>query len=230
MFNLPNLLTLTNLFFGTCAVATFVNGHFSIGIMFLIICAVADFLDGMTARLMKLNSPLGKELDSLADMVSFGVVPGVILYKMLEVNYPNAPFWGVNWQAAPAFLVTTLSCLRLAKFNLDERQIEGFIGLNTPATTIFVIGLLLIAESNSFGLGAFVSHPYFLYSIIVILSYLLIAEIPFFSFKMKSLGWKGNETRYIFLGLALLEIVLLWEAAPAAIILTYLLVSIFSKK
>lgn len=230
MFNLPNLLTLINLFFGTCAILAFQTGQFIIGIKFIACSGVADFLDGMIARLMKISSPLGKELDSLADMVSFGVVPGVILYKLLEVHFPYAPHWGVNMYAAPAFLVTAFACLRLAKFNLDERQSEGFIGLNTPAMTIFVIGILLIIQNDSLGLGSFINNPIFLFSIVVVLSYLLIAEISFFSFKMKSLAWKGNETRYIFLGIALLEILLLREAAPAPIILTYLLVSLFAKK
>jgi len=230
MLNIPNLLTLTNLFFGCCAILAFFQGQYMTGALFIGISAIADFFDGFAARALKINSEMGKELDSLADMVSFGVVPGVIFYKMLETNFPDAPFWGVNWYAAPSFIVSCFSCLRLAKFNLDTRQTESFIGLNTPATTLFVIGLMLIWLSDSFGLSSIVGSPIFIFSAIAVLSYLLISEIHFFSFKIKSLSWTENKWRFILIVAAIIEIILLKEAALSAIILTYLFLSAFSKK
>lgn len=230
MLNLPNILTLINLFFGACAVIAFFNGHYLAGTFFIGISSLADFFDGFVARFFKTDSEMGKQLDSLADMVSFGLVPGLVFYKMLEPSFPGASYWGVNWYAAPGFILTCFACLRLAKFNLDTRQSESFIGLNTPATTIFVIGLMLIWQEDSFGLSSFVSNPIFIYSTVGILSYLLISEIPFFSLKLKSFGRKGNEFRFILLAAAVVEIFLLKEAALSVIILTYLLLSVFGFK
>ena len=230
MLNLPNIITLINLFFGSCALVAIFQGEYIIGAIFIGISGFADFFDGFAARILKTSSDMGRELDSLADMVSFGVAPGLIFYKMLEPNFPDAPNYGVNWYAAPAFIITCFACLRLAKFNLDTRQTDSFIGLNTPATTLFIIGLMLIWIYDSFGLGAIVGSPVFIYSMIGVLSFLLISEIPFFSFKLKSFGWKGNELRIILLGVALVEILILKEAALAMIILTYLLLSVFGFK
>lgn len=230
MLNLPNIITLLNLFFGSCALVAIFEGQYILGAIFIGISGFADFFDGFVARVLKTDSEMGKQLDSLADMISFGMVPGLIFYKMLEPNFPNAPNWGVNWYAAPAFIVTCFACLRLAKFNLDTRQTDSFIGLNTPATTLFIIGLMLIWIHDSFGLGAIVGSPAFIYPMIGVLSFLLISEIHFFSFKIKSFGWKGNELRILLLAVALVEIILLKEAALSTIILSYLLISIFGFK
>ena len=132
----------------------------------------------------------------------------------------------MQWSALPAFVLSAFSGLRLAKFNLDTRQSQTFLGLPTPSSTIFVVGLLLIWHFNSFELGRVVGQPILLYIVITVLSYLLICEIPMFSFKLKTVGWKGNEIRFSFLGACVLLILFLQEAAVSAIILFYLLINI----
>lgn len=216
-----------NLFLGTCAVVAIISQQYTLAVYLILGAGIADFFDGMAARLLKVQSPIGKELDSLADMVSFGVVPGLILYALLAPNFASHSLGeGIIWEATPAFLVTAFSALRLAKFNLDTRQTENFIGLNTPATTIFVVGLLLIQQTNTFGGSTWISHPMLLYPLIVVLSYLLVAELPMFSFKFKSLKWQGNEARLSFLVIAISLLVTLKAAALSFIILSYLLFNI----
>ncbi|MCB0663026.1 MAG: CDP-alcohol phosphatidyltransferase family protein, partial [Saprospiraceae bacterium] len=136
MFTLPNLITLLNLFFGCLAAISILNGAYYLGIIFSLAGGLADFLDGMVARLLNVQSNIGKELDSLADMVSFGFVPGIIFYKLISLNLPWPGLSVINWYAVPAFLITMFSALRLAKFNLDNRQTESFIGMPTPAATV----------------------------------------------------------------------------------------------
>ena len=210
--HIPNFLTLLNLFCGCCAIVSILDGQYTEGAIFIGISLIADFLDGYAARFFKVSSPLGLQLDSLADMVSFGVVPGIIVYSLLSVSFMSgnsinshnediSSSLSLNIRALPAFIVTMFSCLRLAKFNLDTRQTQSFIGLNTPSNTTFYIGLMLIAEYNSFGLARFVSNPIFLYSLIPISSYLLIAEIPMFSMKG---GINKMKITYIILSALLL--------------------------
>ncbi len=227
MFNLPNLLTLFNLFCGCCAIVSLKNGYYVDAVGWLIASGIADFLDGLLARAMGISGPMGKELDSLADMVSFGVAPGVIFHELLVMSFPDAPVYGLNLYAAPAFILTCFACLRLAKFNLDTRQSDSFMGLNTPAMTIFTIGILLVFHWNTFGIGVHIIQPTILFSLIAILSYLLISEIPMFAFKVKNLGWKGNEIRFSFLALAILQLIFLREAGLCTAIITYILFSVF---
>lgn len=224
---IPNALTLLNLFLGCCALMALFNQAYMLAIGFIASGLVADFLDGAVARMLKVNSPLGKELDSFADMVTFGVVPGLILYILIAEGFSGGGFSGqLQWSALPAFILSAFSGLRLAKFNLDTRQSQTFLGLATPSATIFVVGLLLIWQFNSFELGSFVGQPVFLYLVTLVLSYLLVCEIPMFSFKLNTLSWKGNEIRYSFLAICLLLIPILQEAAVSAIILIYLLINI----
>ncbi len=210
--HIPNILTLLNLFCGCCAVVSILEGEYTEGAIFIGISLIADFLDGYAARYFKVSSPLGLQLDSLADMVSFGVVPGVIVYSLLSVSAMSGNGIGGNSEeiltslslsikALPAFIITLFSCLRLAKFNLDTRQTQSFIGLNTPSNTTFYIGLMLIAKYNSFGLAHFIFNPVFLYCLIPISSYLLIAEIPMFSMKG---GLDKMKISYIILSTLLL--------------------------
>ena len=224
--HLPNIITLTNLFFGCCALVSVLNEQFIPAFFFLLVAGVADYSDGMLARSLKVNSPLGKELDSLADMVSFGVVPGAILYTLLAKSFEVETSGAVIWQALPGFSISLFACLRLAKFNLDTRQSENFIGLNTPAATIFVAGLMLIYEMDSMGLRSFVLQAWFLYAATAILSFLLVAEISMISFKFKKFQWKGNEPRFIFLVLSVVFFILFKELAFSILILIYILYSL----
>lgn len=225
--HIPNFFTMINLFCGCCALVCVLNELFDLAFYFLLISGVTDYLDGMVARVLKVKSSFGKELDSLADMVSFGVVPGAIIYMLLtkspigfESDLP------IKWWALGGFLITVFSGLRLAKFNLDERQTEEFIGLNTPSCTMFITGLMLIYDGDIAGLAHFVVQPFFLYSVVALLSFLLIAEIPMFSFKFKGMQWQGNENRIAFLIVAVLLLLFLKEIAFSLIILVYVLYSL----
>ncbi|NJN34350.1 MAG: CDP-diacylglycerol O-phosphatidyltransferase [Saprospiraceae bacterium] len=218
---LPNALTLLNLFCGCCALVSIFSMDFRSAILCVAASAVLDFADGMAARLLKVHSEIGKQLDSLADMVSFGVVPSAVVYMLLaaraDVNiYNDSVFMSrVNIAGLPAFLIAVASCYRLAKFNLDTRQTTNFIGLATPANTLFFVGLLLILLNNApfGGWERILFEPIVLYVLTVIFSFLLISEIPMFSLKIKNFEWKGNENRYIFLVLSLILLLILRGAA-----------------
>ncbi len=202
--HIPNMLTLLNLCSGCLAILYLLVWQPEKAALCVIVSLVADFLDGFVARLLHVSGPLGKELDSLADVVSFGVVPAMMLYLIASSAWRPAFAWQshITLQALPVFLVTAFSALRLAKFNLDERQTENFIGLNTPSCTLFVMGLLLTYTNNSFGLGHFISHQVFIYSLVALLCYLLICEVPMFGFKSLSLRWEGNQIRLTFVALS----------------------------
>jgi CDP-diacylglycerol---serine O-phosphatidyltransferase len=224
---IPNALTLLNVFFGCCALVCIFKMQFEAAAWFILGSNIADFLDGAVARWLKVPSEMGKELDSLADMVSFGVVPGAILYQLLSKHYIS--YSVPNWAAMPAFIVTCFSCYRLAKFNLDTRQTEGFIGMATPSCTIFCTGLMLLSVSdttNNWAWSEMLLRPQTLYVFIILLSYLLVSEIPMFSLKIKGFGWKGNEIRWTFLSIALGLLLLLREIAFAPIIIVYVLLNI----
>ena len=233
---IPNSITLVNLFCGCCAALCIFNEMYLVGFWFIFVGGWADYADGFIARWLGVDSPLGKELDSLADMVTFGVVPGAIVYMLLSNHSILASFSyeKINILALPAFIISVFSGLRLAKFNLDTRQSEDFLGLPTPASTMLIVGLMLIYHFDSFGLKVFVSHPYFLYPVVLGLSYLLISEIPMFSMKFKGMQWKGNEQRIIFITLLILMFIFLKEVTFSIIIFLYIFYClterIFSKK
>lgn len=223
--NIPNIVTLLNLFFGCIAVISTLYEFYMIVFWCFIISIAMDFADGMLARLLNAQSPIGKELDSLADMVSFGVLPGMIFFVLLGGNESNISNLG-DWRPFLGILFTLLACLRLAKFNIDTRQSVDFIGLNTPTATSFVIGLLMIYEKDVFGLKDFVSQQIVLLPIIFALSYLMVSKIPMFSGKFKGLKWKGNEIKIIFVLLAIIELFIFGYAAFSVIVLTYILLSV----
>ena len=222
---IPNAITLLNLLFGAAGIVCILYGSFELAAWLLLAAALADFLDGMAARLLDVPSTMGKELDSLADMVSFGFAPGAIFYMLLSFGFQSQPYT-LSWLAVPGFIVTLFAALRLAKFNLDTRQEDGFLGLPTPSVTLFTIGLLLIWEFDSFGLRSFVEHPAFLYSCVALLSWLMNSEIPLFSFKLKSLAWKGNEIKFIFAGVVIFLLIFLQEIAFSLGILLYVLIGV----
>ncbi|MEM1319889.1 MAG: CDP-diacylglycerol--serine O-phosphatidyltransferase [Bacteroidota bacterium] len=226
---LPHIITLFNLFCGCCAIVYVFNAQFITAFWLVFIGGIADYSDGLVARQLNVKSALGKELDSMADMVTFGIVPGVILYVLLASGEGPLPSGQVVLKALPAFLLSVFAGLRLARFNLDQRQTEDFIGLPTPATTVFVVGIMLIYEFDTYGLRQWVSNPALLYPIILLFSYLLVAEIPMFSLKFKGMRWKGNEKRFVFLGLGILLLFLIKEAAFSLGIILYVLFSVFDK-
>lgn len=234
LFNLPNALTLVNLLAGCFAVVFIFSYQWDYVPFCVAVSLLADFLDGFAARFTKNSTDIGKELDSLADMVSFGLVPGAIVFQLLvqlnESNTASSP-GTVMLLSAPGFLITLFAALRLAKFNLDTRQSDGFIGLATPAATIFVVGYLLVFLHGLPYLGMQLNAyaVYFLYAFSLVLPVLMIAELPMFSFKFKNFGWKGNEIRYVFIILSVVLLFTLKLAAISLIIVLYLLISVILK-
>lgn len=220
--HIPNTITCCNLISGCIATYWAFCGNHEMALLFIIIGAVFDFFDGMSARLLGVSSPIGKELDSLADDITFGFAPSAIIFSYLctfHIHLLFVPFL--------AFVMAAFSALRLAKFNLDERQALGFIGLPTPANALFW-GALIV------GAGDWISTlPYAPYLILLgtfISSYLLIAEIPMFALKFKHWGWKGNEIKYIFI-LSCIPLLLLLRVSGIAIIIAwYILLSIITTK
>ncbi len=224
--NIPNILTVLNLLCGCMAIVCLINNDFQLAFVFIFIGGMADYFDGMVARMLNVHSPFGKELDSLADMVSFGVFPAMILYILLSKN--GGPMIGpLHLIGIPGFLLAGFACIRLAKFNLDTRQADDFIGMPTPSCTLFIVGLMLMYDHNSFGLAEWLTSPYFLYPVTAIFSYLLVSEIPMFSFKFKSKQWKGNEHRIVFMVLGIVLLIVLREVAFSLMILMYILYALF---
>lgn len=205
------------------------QGQLLAAAIWIIVAALFDFLDGFAARLLKAYSPMGKELDSLSDMVSFGVAPGMVLFALLREAADALP-WGQFNQIVPyfAFVIPVFSALRLAKFNIDERQTTSFIGMPVPAHALFW-------SSLAYSLQPIATRQPLIFVIALILlacasSYLLVSEIPMFSLKVKSLKWRGNEMRYL-LVIGSLLFVLLWGfLGIAGAILLYLILSIFNKQ
>ena len=236
--HIPNLITLGNLFCGTIATIYAVQADFVFAGLFVILGILFDFFDGFAARLFHVSGELGKQLDSLADMVTSGVVPGIIMLKLIEVNTINASnsfFDDSILGISLVGLVLTLgACYRLAKFNIDTRQSDSFIGLPTPAMSLFVISLPLIQEYSNieFALNL-ITNNYFLIAITILLTYLMNAQLPLFSLKFKDYSVKNNLIKYVFLIASLLMIIFLQYISIPLIIIVYVVLSVisnFSKK
>ncbi|MCD4745884.1 MAG: CDP-diacylglycerol--serine O-phosphatidyltransferase [Bacteroidales bacterium] len=235
---IPNFFTLLNLLCGCIAIVAAFHHNLIISAYLIGIAAFFDFIDGVAARLLKVTSEIGKQLDSLADIVSFGVVPGIIIFVLIDNN--NTPIIEIgNLNIIPyiAFIIPIFSALRLAKFNIDTRQTVSFIGLPTPANAILIgsFPLILNQESSFVTLNldfiSFVfSNPYFLIIITILLSYLLIAEIRLFSLKFQNFKWSDNPIRYIFLGISLILICIFYYVAIPIIISLYIILSIIKTR
>lgn len=212
--HIPNFITTLNLFSGSIAVYYAFNGHFEVAFYAILIAALFDFLDGFAARLLHAYSPMGKELDSLADVISFGLAPGAIAFSLLEQS--NLP----EWVRFSGFIIPVFSALRLAKFNIDERQSESFIGMPTPANALFWTGI-------SFSFSSYlIATPWITLIAVIVLSLLLVSEIPMLALKFKGAGWKKNSTRYLFLVGCLLLLILFQLDALWMIIGWYILASV----
>jgi len=226
--HIPNIITLFNLFFGCCALLFTWNNEPVTAAWCTAACFGCDYLDGMLARALNVHSPLGKQLDSLADVVSFGVVPGAMMYKLLEMSLCNG-HGGVCIAALPAFGLSMISALRLGKFNLDTRQTDYFIGLTTPACTVFVLGFSLAVQHQRFGIEAWALQPVLLYVLTAVLSVLLITEIPMLGMKIKKFDLAGLRLPLLFIGVFLVAVWFLKELALPAIIVFYIVYSIVFK-
>lgn len=225
--HIPNLLTISNLICGCIALYFTFHNNLVFAAYLIGLSAMFDFMDGAVARLLKVSGPMGRELDSLADMVSFGVVPGSVVFHLLEASTLSS-------YSFVALLIPALSAYRLAKFNIDERQVDGFIGLNTPANTLFFISFPLIShfQPDHF-LNSWIAIPELLIVLTILMSFAMVSEIPLFAFKFKNLSFADNKLRFSFIGLSVVLLVMLQFAAIPLLVLLYLFLSIatqFSSK
>jgi CDP-diacylglycerol--serine O-phosphatidyltransferase len=230
--HIPNFITVLNLLSGCIAITAAFEGNLILASWLVGLAAIFDFLDGMAARLLNVKSAIGKELDSLADMVSFGVVPGVIVFQLFNLN----PDFENEFVPYIAFLIPVFSAIRLAKFNTDSRQEEMFYGLPTPANSILIASLPLILNNDTtiFGFDfsnsiLFLVNPSFLVVLTLVLSWLLVAEIPLMSLKFKSFAWAENKARYVLLLISLVLLITFQFAGIPLIIFLYIIISLGSK-
>ncbi|REG83086.1 CDP-diacylglycerol--serine O-phosphatidyltransferase [Algoriphagus antarcticus] len=217
--HIPNVLTLLNLLSGVIGIIWVINGNVVSGAYFIILAAIFDFFDGFAARLLKVPSEIGKQLDSLADLVSFGVLPGMILFQMTKVSTQ------LEWLPYLTLIVPILSAVRLAKFNLDTRQSDKFIGLPTPANALFISTLPYFAIQWPW-VGIWLTSPFFLVVIAWIFAILLLVELPLIALKFKSYAFASNKFRYALLAIGLLLILSFGLAGIPLVILAYLGLSV----
>ena len=223
LLNIPNTITCLNLISGCIATYWAFQGDYRLALLFIVIGAVFDFFDGMVARLLHVSSPIGKELDSLADDITFGFAPSAIVFSYLGQScaIANVSLFTFHYYLPYlAFVMAAFSALRLAKFNLDERQALGFIGLPTPANALFW-GSLIVGLQES---GTYFNGLEWCVIVGVFLScYLLISEIPMFALKFKTWGCKGNEIKYIFL-LSCIPLLIIFQVTGIAIIIAWYII------
>ena len=226
--HLPNLLTCGNLVAG-CLSILFLTENMPLKAAVMVFMAgLFDFLDGFAARLLKVHSPIGADLDSLSDVVSFGVAPGFIMCWLMDraADLPSLVFFSVDVLPCLAFLLPVFAAIRLARFNIDDTQKTIFRGLPAPGMAIFIASLPLALRQlghltdGSLGYWACLGITLFF-------SFLMVSNLRFFSFKMKSAGWKGNEVRWIFLIIAVISLAIFRFAALPFVMVFYILLSIF---
>jgi CDP-diacylglycerol---serine O-phosphatidyltransferase len=250
MKQIPNLFTLLNLVFGCIAIIlilqpgesiTTINGEnlvinlpekLAYASFFIFAAGIVDFLDGFLARLMKASSEMGKQLDSLSDCVTFGVAPTMIMYQLLRMSYlkEETAFDTSIWLLLPSILIACGAAWRLAKFNIDTRQTISFRGVPTPITGFMVAALPLIVWYNNWNLAEFVLNRWVLYAITILISYLMVSDLPIMSLKFKDYSFKGNQPKIILAVAAIiLAVVFQWAAIPL-IYLTYVALSLLLRK
>lgn len=219
--NIPNTITCCNLVSGCIATTYAFTGQQTMALLFIVIGAVFDFFDGMSARLLKVSSPIGKELDSLADDITFGIAPATMVFFELSVmEYPAILEPLRHYLPFAAYIMAAFAALRLAKFNLDERQTTSFIGLPTPANALFW-GSLIVGANNFLE-----SSPGMVAAVLIMIiasSYAMICEIPMFALKFKQWGWRGNEVKYVFI-ITCIPLLIIFRISALAIIIAWYIV------
>jgi CDP-diacylglycerol--serine O-phosphatidyltransferase len=240
---IPNIITSLNILCGCVAILFAVSGDLITAAFFVFLGIFFDFFDGLAARLLKAQSEVGLQLDSLADVITSGLAPGIVMYQLLNISYFghmqtltetfSSDGWNIgvkNYLPLIGLMVVIASAYRLAKFNVDTRQTSGFIGLPTPANTLLILSLPLILEFQySEFAESVILNSWFLIGITLLSSILLNAEIPLFALKFKTWDFKSNAVRYVFLILCVVLLVLLKFLAIPFIILLYILLSLFWK-
>lgn len=218
--HIPNFITCCNLLCGCIGVVAVTNGHLEVATYLIWLAAILDFFDGFTARILKAYSAIGKELDSLADMVTFGFLPAYMMFSMITTASNNfyLPYM--------AFLIAIFSALRLAKFNVDTRQAESFIGLPTPANALFISALPLLAFESAEISDFVLSNVFVLIGITIVFSLLMVAELPLFSLKFKNYKWVDNKVKFLFLIVSVVLLISLKFISIPLIIILYITLSI----
>ena len=227
--HIPNFITLLNLFSGSVAVIYALEGNMKLTALFLCLGIFFDFFDGLLARKLKVQSELGVQLDSLADMVTSGLVPGLVLFHLISLA--PLPSWETH-NLLPYFglLVTLASAYRLAKFNISDNQSDAFIGLPTPANALLIIALPLILDfQNSDVINAIILNPWFLIGVTILSCFLLNAPIKLIALKFKTWNFKDNASRYILILLSLVLLIVFQFAGIPLVIISYIILSLMSK-
>lgn len=219
IFTIPNFITLGNLLCGCLGLISVFEGDLKKASIFIFVALLLDFADGFVARLLHSSSEIGKQLDSLADVVSFGVLPSFIVFKNIETFSEN------EYMKYGAFLLAMFSALRLAKFNIDTRQSDSFIGLPTPANGILIATFPFLIDNSDFW-NKTLNNEWFWIGYVVVFSYLLIMELPLFALKFKDYSWAKNKVKFIFLALSAGLLVFFQFAAVPFIIVLYLVFSV----
>nr|WP_315155847.1 CDP-alcohol phosphatidyltransferase family protein [uncultured Flavobacterium sp.] len=231
--HIPNTITLLNLFCGCIALVFVSKNQFEMAFFFVCLGIFLDFFDGFFARLFKVSGPLGLQLDSLADMVTSGVVPGFVMFRMMQES--SIFMYEGHMQFFPylGFIITLGSCMRLAKFNIDTRQTDSFIGLPTPANALFILSLPLVLENysrESLIVIEILTEKWVLLLISLFSAYILNAEIPLFSLKIKKFNFKDNVLQIIFLAVSVLLLFFLQYLGVTLVIIFYVLLSVINNK
>ena len=225
--HIPNTITCLNLFSGCIACVMAFEANYIWAAFFILLSSIFDFFDGLTARLLKAYSPMGKELDSLADDISFGVAPALMVFSLFkEVHYPEFLTGIATYIPYFAFVIAVFSALRLAKFNIDERQTSSFIGLPVPANALFWASLIVGAHDF---LTSTHFNAIYLALLVILFSGLLVSEIPMFALKFKNLSWADNKIAFIFILVCIPLLVFLQVSGFAACIVWYILLSAITK-
>lgn len=243
--HIPNFITLLNVFCGCVATIFAVMNQLELAALFVFLGIIFDFFDGLAARVLDVKSELGLQLDSLADMITSGLVPGIVMFQLFAMSMSGG--WNVNlasqvsdvtfWvglKVAPlpflGFLITMASAYRLAKFNIDENQVSSFIGLPTPANALLILSLplILLYQNNDF-LNDIILNQWFLVGITLLSAYLLNSKIELFALKFKNLKFQDNALRYVFIIVSLVLLITMKFLAVPVIIAFYILSSLINK-
>ncbi len=239
LFTIPNIMTLGNLLCGCLGIVLVFEGNLLWASYLIFIAGILDFLDGFVARLLNQHSEIGKQLDSLADMVTFGALPSFILAKLIQLSMTQETILSdllpsnllsqahLPLLAYVSFILALFSCLRLAKFNIDTRQSDSFIGVPTTANAPVIASFPVILNFNP-EYAYIIKNQYFLIAYTLVMSYLLISEIPLFALKFKNFSWASNQIKYIFLIISLILLVVLQFVAIPLIIFLYIILSVIS--
>ncbi|MBT8187675.1 MAG: phosphatidylserine synthase [Croceitalea sp.] len=236
--HIPNFITLLNVFCGCIAIVFAVLNQLEFTAIFMFLGIFFDFLDGFAARLLNVKSELGVQLDSLADMVTSGVVPGIVMFQLLNMSQTggwNLDVFGMHTQLSllplTGFIITLASAYRLAGFNIDENQVSSFMGLPTPANAILIVSLpLILIYQNNDALNGLILNPWFLIGLTLLSAYLLNARIELFALKFENWSFKDNGTKYLFLIGSLVMLLTLRFLAIPIIIIFYILASLIQKR